>query len=200
MINETRTTTELLSGLASESRPECWEEFDRRYRPILINIARRMGIDGEDAKDVAQDTLMRFAIAYRAGKYNRNQGRLRSWLMGIARYRILEARHARAKEAQNRGSSVIEQLDVEQSIETIWEVEQRQHMLRLAFEELREGTRMNERTVRAFEMLVKQQMSAASVAETLTISVHDVYVAKNRCLQKIRGILTTLEHSFEKDV
>ena len=196
MIDATRTTTDLLHGLAGEKQSASWEEFDRRYRPILVNIARRMGVRDEEAADVAQDTLMRFLVAYRDGKYDRDRGRLRAWLIGIARYRIMEARRATAKEAGYRGESVVMSLQDESELADAWDIEQRNHMLRIAFDRLRTTTRMSETTIRAFEMLTHQQMPAPDVAEALGIEVQDVYVAKSRCLKKIREIIDELEQSY----
>jgi len=55
---------------------------------------------------------------------------------------------------------------------------------------------MNENTIRAFEMLTQQQLTPAQVAENLGMAVHDVYLAKNRCLTKFREIFTQIESSF----
>ena len=92
----TRTTTHLLEGLFDPAADSVWQEFDRRYRPIIVGLARKMGLADEDAADVAQETLVRFIKAYRAGQYHREKGRLRSWIIGIAIYRIADARRARA--------------------------------------------------------------------------------------------------------
>lgn len=196
MIDATRTTTDLLDGLAEERREEVWEEFDQRYRPILINVARRMGLRDEDARDVAQDTLVRFLVAYREGKYDREKGRLRAWLIGIARYRIMEARRSRAREDRHRGASVVESVEDEGVLHEAWEREQRDHLLRLAFERLRTKTRMSETTIKAFEMLTLQGRATGEVAEALGMSAHDVYLAKSRCLKRFREILSELESSY----
>ena len=52
----TRPTTALLEALLDPADDEIWQDFDRRYRPILIAFARRLGLPDEDA---AHDTLLR---------------------------------------------------------------------------------------------------------------------------------------------
>ena len=42
------TTTELLAGLHESDGP-AWEEFDLRYRPILVGFLRKMGLNDADA-------------------------------------------------------------------------------------------------------------------------------------------------------
>lgn len=60
MTDPTRTTTALLDGLVDPANAEVWDEFDRRYRPIIVGFAARLGLADADAADVAQDVLTRF--------------------------------------------------------------------------------------------------------------------------------------------
>ena len=83
MLDITRTTTVLLEGLHDASNDAVWGEFDRRYRPVVFGFARRLGLDDADAADVAQETLTRFLEEYRRGVYDRERGRLRSWLVTL---------------------------------------------------------------------------------------------------------------------
>jgi hypothetical protein len=40
-------------GTARPGQPVSWEQFDARYRPILIGFARRLGTQREDASNHA---------------------------------------------------------------------------------------------------------------------------------------------------
>ena len=81
----TRTATAMLEDLRDPGNQTVWQEFDTRYRPILIGFARKLGLSNEDSADAAQDALIQFVRSYRAGKYERQRGRLSSWVIGIAR-------------------------------------------------------------------------------------------------------------------
>ena len=98
----TRTTTALLEALLDPADDEVWQDFDRRYRPILIAFAQRLGLPDEDA---AQDTLTRFVRSYREGKYDRDRGRLRSWIIGIARHCIYDIHQHRATNPKRGGNT-----------------------------------------------------------------------------------------------
>jgi RNA polymerase sigma-70 factor, ECF subfamily len=104
---ETRTvtTSTLLRGLLASRDDRAWCEVDERYRPIVLRLAERCGLDADDAADVAQETLTQFFEDYRAGKYDRQRGRLRAWLTGIARHRIADARRRRGARGEERGDS-----------------------------------------------------------------------------------------------
>ena len=50
---QTTTTTVLLEGLLDSGNEAVWREFDARYRPIIVGFARTLGLDPDDAADVA---------------------------------------------------------------------------------------------------------------------------------------------------
>lgn len=197
MIDATRTTTILLQGLHDPTDEAAWEEFDARYRPVLHGFARRVGLTDVDAADVAQETLLRFVREYRAGRYDRTRGRLRSWLLGIARTRIAQVGRDRARQRVVRGESAIDGMPDDEGLAELWEAERRRVVLRAALEEMRRTSRANDRTIAAFEMLTLRQMPVAAVADELGVSAHDVYLAKSRMAGKLREIVDRLDRAFE---
>ncbi|MCA9291161.1 MAG: sigma-70 family RNA polymerase sigma factor, partial [Phycisphaerales bacterium] len=150
----TTTTTLLLDGLRDESNEAAWCDFDRRYRPIIIAFARRLGLNEEDAADVAQSTLIRFVKSYRAGQYDRTRGRLRSWIIGIVACRIADLQKSRGARREHRGDSAIIVMPADDRISEMWDEEHRREVLRQAFRELREQTRTSDATLAAFELFV----------------------------------------------
>lgn len=185
----TNTTIELLDGLHDSNNRAAWDEFDRRYRPILIAFLRRMGLDETDAADVAQDTLTCFVQDYRARKYVREQGRLRSWLIGIARCRLADLRRLKGRRRERRGESAIEGLPNDSDADAIWEAEKRRVMFLQAVAELRETTRFNERTIQAFERVVLRHEPVEYVSAELGLSAQEIYNAKNRVVERLREIV-----------
>ncbi len=195
----TRTTTALLEGLADSADHETWQAFDARFRPILVGFGRRLGLAAEDAADAAQETLASFVRSYREGKYARERGRLRAWLIGIARHCIRDVQRARVAQAREHGISAIVDLADEARMTQIWEAECEQEILRHSLAELRRQTRTDERTIRAFEMVAFGGQRPADVAEALNMSANDVYLAKHRCLKRLRGIVDRLNELYEVD-
>lgn len=200
MIDTTRTTTELLEGLFDPENEKVWQEFDARYRPIIVHFALKLGVSDADAHDVAQETLLRFMREYQKGKYRREAGRLRSWLIGIAKYRIADLRRAKGSRFAHRGDSVLVDLSDDATLTQIWDNQRRAVVLRHAIGELRATTRTSDRTIEAFELIVLHQMPAQRVAEQLDMSTHDVYLAKSRCAQKLRSIIEKVEKAYDEVV
>lgn len=173
-----------------------WREFDLRYRPIVLGFARRVGLSETDAEEVTQETIMRFLEEYRSGKYDRTRGRLRSWIVGILRYRIADMRRSTARRNVDRGESAIVNLP-DSDLDDIWESERRSVILRQAINELRETTKTSEKTIQAFELYVLHQNPAESVATDLGMTVADVYMAKNRVAERLHDIVKRLEEVFD---
>lgn len=196
----------MLEALHDSANEPAWEAFDARYRPILIGFARNLGLPDVDAADVAQETLVRFIQDYREGKYDRTKGRLGAWLVGIARYRILDLRRVKAHrqeiqtdpQADFKIAGVVGALDDPDRLQAAWDAEHRQAVLREAMLELRQTTKTDERTIRAFELVVAHGRSPQQVAEELGISVHDVYLAKSRVAQRLREIVERLEKLYDE--
>ena len=193
------TTSALLDGLHDESNHTVWEEFDRRYRPILLRFARRLGLDENDAADVAQETLLRFLRAYRAGEYHRGKGRLRSWLVGIAKYRIADLRRAAARRKVTRGQSAIGDVPGDDELEGIWIAEEHQVIFNRALEDLRQTTRIADATLDAFERLVVRHESVETVAAGLEMTPQEVYDAKSRVVAKLRETMEKYKSLYFED-
>jgi RNA polymerase sigma-70 factor, ECF subfamily len=197
-LDTTRTTTMLLEGLFDRSNVEAWSELDGRYRPIIIGFARRLGLNAADAADAAQSTLMQFFTEYREGKYDRSRGRLRSWLVGLAKVRVAAVYRERARRRE-AGDGPHEHLPDDATLTGLWVDEHREHLLRLAMDRLRETTKTSERSMQVFELLVVREMPVEAVARELGISEHDVYQAKSRVAERLRGILRELEAAYEEE-
>lgn len=193
----TTTTTGLLEALRDPGNEAVWREFDDRYRPVIIGFVKRLGYGNEDAADLAQETLTRVVQDYRAGKYDRGRGHLRSWIIGIVKNRVADLRRARAKRREWRGDSAIMELPDNSRLTADWEAERKRAILHQAIAELREQTKLNEKTVCAFELYAIQGQRAAEVAQQLGLTTHDVYMAKRNVAKRLRRILAQMETLFD---
>jgi RNA polymerase sigma factor (sigma-70 family) len=71
----------LLAGVSGGDRA-AWAEIIRRYGPLLLHVAARMGLSRSDAADVAQLTWIRL---WQHGHQIRESERLGGWLVSTAR-------------------------------------------------------------------------------------------------------------------
>jgi DNA-directed RNA polymerase specialized sigma24 family protein len=133
---------------------------------------------------------------YRAGKYNRQQGRLRTWLTGIARCRLVDLRRDGARRWGWRGDSAIGELPEDDDAESIWEEEQRRVIFDQALRELRQTARFREETLEAFERVVLRHEPIESVATQLNLTPQEIYNTKNRVVARLREIAERYEDGY----
>ncbi|MFN7020409.1 MAG: RNA polymerase sigma factor [Phycisphaerales bacterium] len=195
----TQTTTQLLDSLKCPSNDGLWRQFDDRYRPILIAFARSQGATEEDAAEAAQLTLAQFAADYRAGGYDRSRGRLSSFIVSIARHRLIDMARARQRRHISRGDSAIIELPDERTMTEAWETARRRVIFERALHVLRTDTRLDPRTIRAFELCALRNTPAEAAAAECGMTVPEVYVAKNRAIKKLREIVAQFTQEFDED-
>jgi RNA polymerase sigma-70 factor (ECF subfamily) len=195
---QTRDTTSfLLAALHASGNDEGWSELDGRYRPILTAFARRLGLDEADAADAAQEALTRFLTLFRQGRFDPQKGALRSWITGIARNCVREIRDQRVRRREQRGLSALAELPGDEGLTRVWDEECDRHLVHRALAELRTESRADPKTVRAFELLAFEQRSPGDVAALMGMTRNDVYLAKHRCLVRLRDILETIRAAYE---
>jgi len=189
----TRTSTALLEGLRDPDNAQAWVAWVERYRPLVVRSARRAGLGAEEAEDVAQSTLLAFSEAYRQGRYDRERGRLRTWLYGIAVNKVREARRRRREltPGDTAAEALFGDLRAPDELEAIWEAEWRDAVLLQCLEEVRRE--VEARTFRAFELVAREGRDPAEVGAELGLSRDAVYAAKRRVLRRVRELAPAIE-------
>jgi RNA polymerase sigma-70 factor, ECF subfamily len=193
----THTTTQLLADLESAPNEDVWTAFDGRYRPVLIRFAAQLGFSAADADELAQQTLTEFCRAFRDGLYQRQRGRLRNWLIGIARNVGLGMRRRRGA-VRVGGNSVLDNIADESELTRLWEEQRQQAIFDQAMVLLRESTRTDETTLRAFDLYAIRGLPVEEVAKRCDVSVDTVYVIKNRLTKRLREIVGQLTTAYDE--
>lgn len=194
----TRTTTQLLESLRDPANAGLWQLFDQRYRPVLIAFAIRQGLSEDDASDVAQSTLASFAADFQAGRYDRSRGRLSSWIIGIARNRLIDLVRSKKREQLNRGESAMADISDDGAAEQEWAAARQRVIFEQAIQILRTETKLEPQTIKAFDLCAIRSVPAEVAAAECGMSVAEVYVAKNRAIKKLREIVAQLTEEFDE--
>jgi RNA polymerase sigma-70 factor (ECF subfamily) len=191
----TATSTTLLDGLRDPEDHARWTAYVDRYRPLIVRFARGRGLPPEPAEDVAQASLLAFAEAYRRGRYERDKGRLRSWLFGIVRHQLRRWWRTEQRRELPLGSDE-EWADaaVEAGLEERWEEEWRGALLRQCLEEIRRE--VEPATLVAFELFAVEGLSAEEVGRRLSLSPNAVYGAKRRVLRRVRELMPLMDDAW----
>jgi RNA polymerase sigma-70 factor (ECF subfamily) len=165
-----------LNATSEKPREIAWDEFGRRYAPVISAFARRLGAKPQDVDDIVQDVLLGFFLKSPTFTYDPNKGRFRGYLK-VCTYRALRKRVGHELRLAGKPLDEIdaESVPVDQVWNDVWE----QEILRRALEEIRE-TMGTTKTFMAFEKYVVLDQSAQSVAEKLDMHVNSVYRAKEQ--------------------
>lgn len=190
----TQTSATLLARLVDPADRTCWQLYVDRYRPLIVSFSRARGLDTEEAEDFAQTALLEFARAVRAGRYDIEKGRLRTWLFGIVRHQLQNFRRARRRvsggeeELQTRHDVASED---ECERERAWDAEWRKAVLAQCLREVR--AMVEPQTFAAFQAFALEERSASDVARELGISENAVFGCKRRVLQRLREMLPLVD-------
>ena len=190
----TRTSTTLLDGLNDPRNDRAWRRFYTRYTPMLLSYAKRVGLSDADAQDAVAETLTTFLQKYAAGEYDRDRGRLKSWLGGIAFNKIRKVRERRSHlsldaSASNDGGGPVE-CSTRDDLDAVFEHEWRLERLSQALEILRGES--DPTTYQAFDLYAIKNWPAGKVASFLDLSKNAVYIAKTRTIRRLRQVVTEL--------
>jgi len=195
---QTVTSTTLLEGLKDPANHTRWRDYVDRYRPLLVGFLRRHGVQATDAEDVAQNVLIEFVRSYCEGRYDRERGRLSSWLFGIAFRQLQNHRRrerGRARRADERPvEEVAPLLEAPEELQRAWDEEWEQAVLAQCLAEVR--GEVAEKTYRAFVAFALEGRPAADVCGELEMTENAVFGAKRRVLERIRELLPLLRDSW----
>jgi RNA polymerase sigma factor (sigma-70 family) len=188
----------LLEAIRLDDSPRAWEELDARCRPIMLGVARRVGLGDALAADASQAAMISLVEAIRTQQFDRSRGSLRALCLVIVRSKAVDLWRKRVRAKEARGDSAMGMVEAagRQSLERFWMDERRDQILRHAMQELREGG-TDERTIRAFEMFGLRDMDPVEVGKALGMSRDEVYLAKFRVAKRLRPIVARLDEIYE---
>jgi RNA polymerase sigma-70 factor (ECF subfamily) len=195
---ETVTSITLLEAIKNDQDSLAWDRFISRYRPMIVSFSKRFGLDDADAEDVGQETLLAFLQSYRDGQYNREKGRLRSWLFGVAQRKVIDTHRKNAKEVvvpdQTGVTNFFNRIESPDEMERVWNQEWQRSILRVCMEEV--AKEVSPQTLAAFECYVIKKWSVEKTAQHLGLTINAVYIIKNRVLGQVRKIRKELEENW----
>src|SRR3954447_486248 len=170
-------------------RAVAWDEFHKRYAPIIAAFARRLCARPQDVDDIVQDVLLGFFAKSPTFVYDSSKGRFRGYLK-VCTYRALRKRlghevrfHGKPLEEVDPEEGAIEQVGND-----VWE----QEKFRRVLGEVRE-TMGDTKTFLAFELYVVFDQPAQTVAEKLKLHINSVYRAKEQITRLLQEKVAALK-------
>jgi RNA polymerase sigma-70 factor (ECF subfamily) len=191
-VADVETTTSTFLGGLNDGDPEAWQRFYDRYEPMLLAMARRAGLREEDARDVVQEVLTTaFVEGFRAGKYDRERGRLRSWLRGIVANKIREARRRVTRPEvqmtdQSDATRCLNGIADDRKLPDLFDEEWERAVLAECLRRVK--LEVDPKTFQAFHLYAMAGWQPEKVAAQLGIARETVYVHKSRVLARLKEL------------
>ncbi len=172
--------------------PLAWDEFVRRYQPMIRAWCLKWGSQSSDADDVAQQVLLKLLSAMK--QYRRQAGSgFRGWLKTVTHNAWLDFVTARRisvpyPESINSFTDSSDAFDdLEKQMERAFEHE----LLELAMR--RVEPRVKPGTWEAFRLTAIDNLPGVEVARRLNMDVSNVFVHKHRVLKMLEEEVTILK-------
>jgi RNA polymerase sigma factor (sigma-70 family) len=166
--------------------PEAWEEFVRRYHPMIHAWCVKWGLQAADADDVTQDVLVKLLAAMRKFQYDPSRS-FSGWLKSVTHNAWNDFCNDRRKEPGQiaPGISIAElaaaRVDFEHQIESLFDRDLFETAMR------RVAKRVKPVTWDAFRLTALEGLSGQEVGQRLRIPMAHVFVAKNRVQKLLQG-------------
>lgn len=177
---------------------EAWRSFDQRFRGVIVATAKKLGLGPEDSIDAAQETIYQAVRDYQAGKYDRTRGRLSTWIITIARHRIID-QIAASKRRGSRAARLEAEQQHEPSVDEVasaFDESLERRIFEEAWERVRLGSQIAQPTLLAFELTTLRHVPPAEAAKQCGMSVDQVYVAKTRVAKRLREVVEELTLAY----
>lgn len=182
------TSAKLLARVADGVDPTAWREFCDRYGDLIRSFARRRGVQDADCDDLLQDVLISLTKALPGFTYDPAKGKFRSYLKTVVIRSIFRKSRQKGAEVDLEGiEDLTRAASTDEEVDGYWEVEWRQHHVRLAMRTL--SAEFNSADQAAFQAYVVEGEDAAAVAQRLGLSVAAVYQAKSRMVKRMSELI-----------
>jgi RNA polymerase sigma-70 factor (ECF subfamily) len=190
------TESVLLAQIKSLEDQQAWEQFVSIYRPVIMRLASKRGMQKADAEDLTQQVLLSVAKSIDRWKKQNESVRFRHWLHRVAKNAIINAMKRKPRDLAVGGSTVGNRLSEQPSgkdpIEEV-ELEYRRELF-LQAASIVQGE-VEPETWQAFQRSVIEGMPIEKVASDLCKSIGKIYAARSRVMRKLKKAIERLELS-----
>jgi len=173
---------------------EAWDEFVRRYHPMIRDWCVRWGLQHSDADDVAQEVLVKLLAAMRRFQYDPSRS-FSAWLKVVTHNALSDFCADRRKEPGRVALDVAiaeqeaARAEFERGLEELIDRDLFETAMR------RVARRVKPVTWEAFRLTALEGLSGKEAGERLQIPVAHVFVARNRVQKSLHDEIRVMKGS-----
>lgn len=191
------TRASLLARIKNLEDHDSWQDFFETYWRLIYGVAVKRGLTPTEAEDVVQESMCAAMKHMPNFKYDRTVGTFKAWLLNMVRWRIADQFRKRAlvknmpSGARLDATDALEKVADSHDFEAIWEQQWEQALFDAAVVKMRR--KVDPQKFQIFDLLVKEHLSAAKVAEDFHMTVDHVYLVKHRVTEQIKAEVARLK-------
>jgi RNA polymerase sigma factor (sigma-70 family) len=203
-MNEPQTNGTDLGLLARVTNPddrEAWQTFFDVYKSVIYRQAIRAGLTDDQAKEIAQETLIEISKRIQTFNYDRRKGSFRGWIHKLTHWRITNL-FRKSRRSSGPLEYLVPDSDepshhpdenallVDESEKTA-EQEWKQIIFETALDTLRR--KLPPEQAHVLELIAVKQRGIAQVADALQINPARVSVMKFRLISALKQEVARLQ-------
>lgn len=194
------TRASLVLRLRDQNDLAAWDEVLAVYRPLVLRMALKQGLQRADAEDVVQNVFVAVFRSVDDWLAKPQRGRFRSWLLGICRNVALNTLNRHPKGGVGVGGSdaldMLNQLqDSDPKFASEFDLEYQRQVYRWAAEQLQKST--NALYWEAFYRTHILGNDIRNVAKELGIEIGTVYVARSRVMSQLKDKVKQYSEDYD---
>jgi RNA polymerase sigma-70 factor (ECF subfamily) len=196
------TRHSLLSRLKDWQDDESWQEFLRTYSKLVHGVALQAGLTEQEAQEVVQETAITVARRIPEFKYDPAVCSFKTWLLNLARWRIIDQIRKRppvrsARRSDPPRTSTVERIadPAGPALDAAWDHEWEQHLLSAAIQRVKR--RVNPEHYQIFHLCAFKDWPVSKVAREMGVSAGQVYLVKHRISSLLKKEVKALEKKLE---
>lgn len=173
--------------------PTAWDEFVRRYGPVIRTWCRQWRVQEADADDVMQSVLLKLVTGLRNFEYDPARS-FRGWLRTVTYHLWGRLATAASREHEKGGEAaegLLRSAEAREDLAARLETEYDRELLAVAM--LAVSRRVEPHTWEAFRLLALDGETGAEVATRLGMNVAAAYKARSKCQRMIQEELSKLD-------
>ena len=168
-----------------------WDNFVKRYQPMIRAWCVRWGAQSSDADDVAQQVLLKLLTAMKSYRPD-PKGSFRGWLKTVTHNAWRDfARRPKTGHGAGGLDAIADSSDALADLEKEMQQAFERELLELAMKRVEE--RVKPVTWQAFRLTSIDNLSGAEAAEKLSLPVSSVFVAKHRVVKLLEAEVRKLK-------
>jgi len=213
--NSIETRPSFLNRLKAVDDVESWMEFYRIYGKVVRDFAIQAGLTDSEADEVVQETAIAMARHLPEFRYDPKVCRFKTFLLNQASWRIKDQLKKRKKHGAVDASPQVVRAEAKPTDETtrtpainrvadpsaadldaLFEAEWRKNHFAAALERVKEKFSLKQ--IQIFDLVFLKEWPAADVAQSLGVSVANVYVTRHRISKALKKEIRLIEKQFDE--